>query len=297
MPQLTVGSENSQDINLHFTDHGSGEIVLMIHGYPFSGTAWEKEEAFLLNEGFRVITYDRRGFGMSSRPSTGYDYDTFAKDLDSLMTQLDLHDVTLVGHSMGTGEIARYLATFGSERISRAVFVAPIPPFILKADDNEDGVDQKVFDEFKKAIEVDRYAFITDFLKKFYNTSKILGKPISDEKLRADFILASSASPTAFLKCVDTWTTDFRDDLPKISVPCLVIQGDADEILPFDITGKLLAERLSCELRVIPGGSHGIPWTHADIINEEILSFMRQDATSTSRPVPAKKSDRSASLH
>ena len=296
MPFVTVGQENSQDIKLHFEDHGSGEVILMIHGYPFSGSAWEKEEAFLLNEGFRVITYDRRGFGMSSRPSTGYDYDTFASDLDSLLTHLDLHDVTLVGHSMGTGEIARYLATFGSDRISRAVFVAPIPPFILKTDDNSNGVEQSVFDEFKKAIEVDRYAFITDFLKKFYNTSKILGKPLSDEKLRADFNLASISSPTAFLKCVDTWTTDFRDDLPKIDVPCLVIQGDADEILPFELTGKLLSEKLDCDLKVIPGGSHGIPWTHADMINEEILSFMRQGDARKVRP-SLNTSDRSASLH
>lgn len=296
MPFVTVAQENSQDIKLHFEDHGSGEIILMIHGYPFSGTAWEKEEAMLLNAGFRVITYDRRGFGMSSRPSSGYDYDTFAKDLDALLTELDLHDVTLVGHSMGTGEIARYLSTYGSERISRAVFVAPIPPFILKTDNNQDGVDQKVFDEFKKAIEVDRYAFITDFLKKFYNTSKLLGKPISDEKLRADFILASSASPIAFLKCVDTWLTDFRDDLPKIDVPCLVIQGDADEILPLDITGKILAERINCSLKVIPGGSHGIPWTHADVISEEIINFMGQGVSTKARPVQ-KTSDRSASFH
>ena len=184
----------------------------------------------------------------------------------------------------------------GPKRISRAVFIAPIPPFILKTDDNENGVDQEVFDDFKKAIEGDRYAFITDFLKKFYNTGKLLGKPISDEKIRADFNLASSASPTAFLKCVDTWTTDFRDDLPKITIPCLVIQGDADEILPFDVTGKMLAEKLDCDLKVIPGGSHGIPWTHADIISEEILNFMRQGSVVNNRPAQ-KTSDRSASLH
>lgn len=297
MPFVTVAQENSQDIKLHFEDHGSGEIILMIHGYPFSGGAWEKEEAVLLSEGFRVITYDRRGFGMSSRPSSGYDYDTFAKDLEALMSELDLTDVTLVGHSMGTGEIARYLSTFGSERVSRAVFVAPIPPFLLKTDNNPNGVDKEVFDEFKKAIEVDRYAFITDFLKKFYNTSKLLGKPLSDEKIKADFNLASISSPIAFLKCVDSWLTDFRDDLPKIDIPCHVIQGDADEILPFDITGKILAEKLGCTLKVIPGGSHGIPWTHADIISEEILTFMRQGMKSTkARPVQ-KTSDRSASLH
>jgi len=297
MPFVTVGQENSQDIKLHFEDHGTGEIILMIHGYPFSGTAWEKEEAVLLNEGYRVITYDRRGFGLSSRPAAGYDYDTFAKDLDALLTELDLHDVCLVGHSMGTGEIARYLSTYGSDRISRAVFIAPIPPFLLKTAYNENGVEQEVFDGFKKAIDLDRYAFITDFLKKFYNTSKLLGKPISDEKIRADFNLASISSPIAFSRCVDTWLTDFRDDLSKITIPCHVIQGDADEILPFDITGKLLAEKLNCSLKVIPGGSHGIPWTHADIISEEILTFMRQDITAASRPAMKKKSDRSASLH
>ena len=297
MPFVTVGQENSQDIKLHFEDHGTGEIILMIHGYPFSGSAWEKEEAVLLNEGFRVITYDRRGFGLSSHPSTGYDYDTFAKDLDALLTELDLSDVTLVGHSMGTGEIARYLSTFGSDRISRAVFVAPIPPYILKSADNQDGVDQEVFEDFKKAIEGDRYAFITDFLKKFYNTSKLLGKPLSDEKIRADFNLASSASPIAFLKCVDTWLTDFRSDLSAITVPSLVIQGDADEILPFDITGKVLSQKLNCPLKVIPGGSHGITWTHADIISEEILNFMRQAGSVSKKPIQKKSGDRSAALH
>lgn len=296
MAFLTVAQENSQDIKLHFEDHGEGDILLLIHGYPFSGTAWEKVEALLLEEGFRVITYDRRGFGLSSKPSLGYDYDTFAADLDSLLTQLNLYDVTLVGHSMGSGEITRYLSKYGAERVKNAIFVSPIPPFILKTEDNQTGVDQSVFDGFKKAIETDRYAFITEFLKNFYNTDDVVGKPLSNEKIRADFILASSASPIAFLKCVDTWLTDFRDDLPKITVPSLIIQGDMDRILPLDKTGKLMSEKIKAELKVVAGGSHGIPWTHADQIFDDILEFLESSAKSQ-KGTKKTSASKSASLH
>lgn len=296
MAYITVGQENSTDINIHYEDHGQGDVLVLIHGYPFSGTAWEKEEAAFLSEGYRVITYDRRGFGLSSKTSMGYDYDTFAKDLDILMTKLDLRNVTLVGHSMGTGEIARYLGTYGEERVSRAVFVAPIPPFLLKTNDNPNGVPKEVFSGFQKAIESDRYAFISVFLSKFYNLDKPIGKSLTKEKLDADFNLASLASPIGFNKCVETWTTDFRKDLPKIKVPCLVIQGDDDQILPFELCGKLLASLLNCPLKVIAGGSHGIPWTHADFITSEILGFI---GSSKGKEVPLKKGEtgKSAALH
>jgi non-heme chloroperoxidase len=277
MSFVTVGKENKSDIKIHYTDHGQGEPLVLIHGYPFSGTAWEKEEAKFLEEGYRVITYDRRGFGLSSKPASGYNYDTFANDLDVLLNELSLRNVTLIGHSMGTGEITRYLGNYGAERVKSAVFISPIPPFILKTDDNPNGVDRDIFEGFKNKIQEDRYAFITEFLKNFYNLGLgniFSGSHISDEKLRADFSLACSSSPFGFYKCVDTWLTDFRSDIPKITVPCLIIQGDKDQILPIEKTGEVLAKQLTAKLAVIPGGSHGIPWTHADDICEEVLSFL-----------------------
>jgi non-heme chloroperoxidase len=290
MPFLTVDSENSTDIRLHYEDHGSGNPIFLIHGYPFSGTAWEKQEARFLNEGYRVITYDRRGFGLSSKPSTGYDYDTFARDLDAIIRELDLAEVTLVGHSMGSGEITRYLGLFGSERVAQAVLVSPIPPFLLKTSDNPKGVEQKVFDGFKEAIKKDRYAFITQFLTNFYGLGET---KVSEEKLRADFNLAANSSPIAFYKCVDTWLTDFRGDLASFDVPCLIIHGDDDKILPFDVTAKILAEEISARLKVISGGSHGIPWTHGDEISEEILKFISDNESKKLSDRP----DEEASFH
>ncbi|HXH74240.1 MAG TPA: alpha/beta hydrolase [Bacteriovoracaceae bacterium] len=275
MPFINVGQENSTEIELYYEDHGQGDPMVLIHGYPFSGLAWEKQVSYFLEKGFRVITYDRRGFGQSSKTATGYDYDTFAKDLDAIMTELDLGDVTLVGHSMGTGEVTRYISQYGSERVKCGVLISPIPPFLLN------GVDKEVFRGFKAAIVKDRYEFITEFLNNFYNLGK-LNFSVSDEKLRADFILASSSSPIAFYKCVDTWTTDFRDDLTHIDIPMLVIHGDKDKILPFDYTAKLLPDLIDADLRVIKGGSHGIPWTHADEISRMILEFISQEAGSIS---------------
>lgn len=275
MPFIKVGKENTCDIEIHYQDHGNGAPVVLIHGYPFSGVAWEKQEALLLENGYRVITYDRRGFGLSSKPSTGYDWDTFSQDLHTLLSDLNLFDVTLIGHSMGTGEVTRYLSNYGSERISRTVLISPIPPFILKTEDNPDGVDKEVFENFKESIKKDRYSFISEFLDNFYNLGKnTMGSKLSEEKLRADFNLAASCSPIAFSKCVDTWTDDFRNDLPQIDVPTLIIQGDADQILPFEITGELLAQKIIARLEVIEGGSHGIPWTHGEEIAHRILSFL-----------------------
>lgn len=276
MSFIKVGSENQSDIKIHYTDHGRGEPVILIHGYPFSGMAWERQEAFLLEQGYRVITYDRRGFGKSSNPSKGYDYDTFASDLDTLINTLDLNGVTLVGHSMGTGEIARYLGKFGSSKVSRAIMVSPIPPFLLKTPDNETGVEREVFEGFKKTIKEDRYAFMTDFLDKFYSRSFMNGGKVSDEKLRADFNLGISSSPIAFLRCVDSWIEDFRPDVKKIDVPLLVIQGDEDQILPIEATGKVLTE-IKGELHVVNGGSHGIPWTHGEEINKAMISFIERN--------------------
>lgn len=269
MAYVEIGTENKYPLELHFTDRGTGEPVVMIHGYPFSGTAWELQERALIEAGFRVITYDRRGFGESSKPSVGYDYDTFAEDLHKVIEKLELKNITLVGHSMGTGEIARYISRHGSQNIVRAVMVSPIPPFLL------DGVDQEVFDGFKEAIKKDRFAFITQFLKNFYGNGMMTMDGVSEEKLRADFNLAATAGAAAFLKCVDSWLEDFRPDIGKIDVPLLVIHGDADKVLPIDVTARKLVETVG-ELVEIKGGSHGIPWTHAEEVNKAILNFMEK---------------------
>lgn len=268
MPFIKVGQENSGDIELFYEDFGSGDPLLLIHGYPFSGLAWEKQISYFLDKGFRVITYDRRGFGMSSKTSIGYDYDTFTNDLNILMNALDLRDVTLVGHSMGSGEVTRYISKFGTDRVKCGVLVSPLQPYLLQT------VPQKVFDDMKEQIVKDRYAFIPQFLKNFYNLG-ILNTSLSEEKLAADFALAASSSPIAMLKCVDTWTTDFRQDLQKLkNFPILVIHGEKDQILPIDSTANLLPDLIGCELKVIDGGSHGIPWTHAEMISTMIFEFM-----------------------
>lgn len=276
MPYISVGKENSGSIDIYYEDHGSGNPVVLIHGFPLSGAAWEKEVAALLKAGYRTITYDRRGFGKSSQPATGYDYDTFASDLDKIMTALDLHNAVLVGHSMGTGEVARYLGNYGSNRVSKAVFVAPIPPFLLKTSDNPEGVDQSLFDGFIESIAQDRFTYQTAFFKNFYNLDVTLGKSVSEEVVHNSWNLATSASAIGTAACVPTWLTDFRQDLPKITVPTLIIQGDDDRILPFPVTGKRLHAALSgSRLVVLAGGSHGIPWTHAEDINRELLDFIK----------------------
>ena len=276
MPYIEVGTENNAPIKLHYEDHGSGAVVVLIHGFPFSGRAWEKEEAALLDAGYRVITYDRRGFGGSSQPSVGYDYDTFVADLDMLLTKLNLQDVVLVGHSMGTGEVTHYLGTRGSDRVRKGVLVSPIPPFLLKTDDNPNGLGKGMFDGFQAAIRSDRFAYLAQFNQDFFNVDENLGKSVSQEALDAFWDIAIAASPKGTHDCVLSWLTDFRDDLPKIDVPILVIQGDADRILPYDMTGKLLPDRIKdCKLVTLNGAPHGIPWTHANEINSALLDFLR----------------------
>jgi non-heme chloroperoxidase len=276
MPYVNVGQENSAPIDIYYEDHGSGSPVVLIHGYPLNGHSWEKQEAALLGAGHRVITYDRRGFGSSSQPSVGYDYDTFAADLNALMTKLDLRDATIAGFSMGSGEVTRYLSAYGSERVSRAALFGPIPPFLLKTPDNPEGVDQSVFDGIKAAIVADRYAYQKAFLDNFYNVDVYGGTRISDQAWQASFNVAVGASATATLACVDAWLTDFRDDLPKIDVPTLVVQGDADRILPYAATGKRLPGLISNLTHVvIEGGPHAVGWTHADEVNAALLDFLK----------------------
>jgi non-heme chloroperoxidase len=275
MPYVEVGKENSGPIGLYYEDHGSGPPVILIHGYPLSGRAWDKQIPVLLEAGQNVITYDRRGFGKSSQPTSGYDYDTFAADLNTLIEKLDLNDVTLVGHSMGTGEVTRYLAAYGSSRVERAVLVSPIPPYLLQADDNPDGLPGSLFEGFVTTAEADIPAWMKGFLDNFYNMDQYGGTLVSDEAFQTSLNLATVASATAAVACISTWETDFRDDLPKIDVPVLIIQGDADRILPFPKTGKRLPDLITdSELVVIDGGPHAIAWTHADQVNTALLQFI-----------------------
>src|SRR6267378_333981 len=212
MPYVNVGQENSGSIDLYYEDHGSGKPVILIHGWPLSGRSWERQVPVLLAAGYRVITYDRRGFGDSSKPTSGYDYDTFAEDLHKLVTKLDLREATLVGFSMGGGEVARYLGTYGSERVRKAVFVASIPPFLLKTPDNPGGVDGGVFDGIKAGIVADRLAFLTTFFANFYNVDVLGGKRVSDQVVQFSWNVGACASPKGSLDCVSAWLTDFRKD-------------------------------------------------------------------------------------
>ena len=275
MHRITVGAENSAPIEIHYEDHGSGQPVVLIHGYPLKGASWEKQERVLLQAGYRVITYDRRGFGKSSQPTVGYDYDTFAADLNVLVDHLNLTDVVLVGFSMGTGEVVRYVSTYGSARVAKAVLMGTIPPFLLKTGDNPEGVDGSVFDEIKTAVVKDRPAFFKSFLDNFNNVDDLGGTRISEQAWQNSFIVAIGASPFAAHACVDTWLTDFRDDLPKIDVPTLLIHGDADRILPYAATAARLPGLIKdLEFITVEGGPHNIAWTHPDEVNDALVAFI-----------------------
>ena len=279
MPHITVGKENSGDIDLYYEDHGSGDAVVLIHGYPLSGASWEKQLPVLLEAGHRVITYDRRGFGRSSQPTTGYNYDIFAEDLHKLITRLKLHNFSLVGFSMGGGEVARYIGKYGSKGVSKAVIVGGIPPYLLKTTDNPDGVDESVFEGIQKAVAADRYAFFIEFFKNFFNTDVFLGKRISEQAVQASWNVAAGASATASLACVPTWHEDFRADLARIDVPTLVIHGDSDRIVPIQASGAKTAKLVkAARLVAIKDGPHAVSWTHADEVNAELVNFLGRGA-------------------
>ena len=275
MPYVDVGTENSGAIELYYEDHGSGPPVVLIHGYPLSGRAWDKQVPVLLDMGRRVITYDRRGFGKSSQPTTGYDYDVFAADLHALMEKLDLREAVIVGHSMGTGEVTRYLGAYGSARVAKGVLVSPIPPFLRQTSDNPEGVPASLFEGFIESVKADTPAWMKGFLDNFYNMDQYAGKLVSPEAFASSLDVALAASAIAAVACIPTWETDFRGDLPKIDVPMLVIQGDADRVLPFDKTGKRLTGLIKdVKLVVIEGGPHAIAWTHADQVNRALYQFL-----------------------
>jgi non-heme chloroperoxidase len=277
MGMIRVGKENSTPIELYYEDHGSGSPVVLIHGWPLSGASWEKQTAALLAAGHRVITYDRRGFGRSSKPAIGYDYDTFAADLDKLLRKLSLKKVALVGFSMGSGEVTRYIGKYGTSRVSKAVLIGTLGPYLVKAPDNPDGVDANVFDDIKGALRKDRPAFLMDFLRNFYNYDVTGGKLVSERVLEDNWNVAAGASAIGTVACVDCWIEDFRKNLSKNTVPTLILHGDADRILPPDATSRRQVKMIKhAQLVELPGGPHGVLWTHAEQINAELVSFLAE---------------------
>ncbi|MFY1598046.1 alpha/beta fold hydrolase [Micromonospora sp. WMMD737] len=275
MPFITVGTENSAPVDLYYEDHGSGQPIVLIHGFPFNGATWEKQVGPLLAAGYRTITYDRRGFGNSAQPASGYDYDTFAADLDVLMTELNLRNVILVGHSMGTGEVTRYLGVYGSQRVDRAVLLAPLAPFLLKTSDDPEGVEKSLFQGFQQAIIDDRFAYLTTFCEAFFNYQENKGRLVSEEAFRAHWEIGARASAKGTHDSVDAWQTDFRGDVSRIDVPVLIVQGDADAVLPYPATGQRLQPMLpGSQLVTLKGAPHGIPWTNAAEVNRSIMDFI-----------------------
>jgi non-heme chloroperoxidase len=275
MSFVRVGRENSTSIDLYYEDHGSGPPVLLIHGWPLNGDAWEKQTAALLAAGYRVITYDRRGFGRSSKPGTGYNYDTFAADLEALLNTLDLTNVSLVGHSMGTGEITRYIGKYGSKRLRKAVLIGTLGPYLVKAPDNPEGIDESVFSGIKAGLRADRPVALMEFLKNFYSVGGADGKLVSERVLQANWTIGIGASPIATVACVDAWIEDFRKDIDRNDLPTTIIHGDDDRILPAEVTSRRQAKMTKNVRSIeIKGGSHGLLWTRAEEINAELVKFL-----------------------
>ncbi|MFE5336652.1 alpha/beta fold hydrolase [Isoptericola sp. NPDC056573] len=278
MGYITVGQENSTAVELYYEDQGSGQPVVLVHGYPLDGHSWELQTRELLAAGYRVITYDRRGFGASSKVGSGYDYDTFAKDLDTVLTTLDLRDVVLVGFSMGTGELARYVRNHGHERVAKLAFLASLEPFLVQRDDNPEGVPQSVFDGIVDAARGDRYAWFTQFYKDFYNLDENLGTRISEEVVRANWITAVGSAPVAAYAVVPTWIEDFRPDVEAVrdaGKPTLILHGTKDNILPIDASGRRFHAAVpDAEYVEVEGAPHGLLWTHADEVNAALLAFV-----------------------
>jgi len=276
MAHLKVGEENGSPITIYYEDRGTGKPVVLIHGWPLDGGSWERQSFALLQAGYRVITYDRRGFGRSSAPSEGYEYNTMAGDLDKLIESLDLQDATIVGFSMGGGEVARYLGKYNQGRVTKAVFMSAITPALRKDGGNPDGVDPKVFDGIKEQIEKDRFAFLESFAHMFYNHSLLSSTHTSDALLHHFQRVGALCSYGAMLTTVDAWLEDFRDDIRSIKLPVLVIHGDADKTIPFEASGaRIQALVRHAELHVVEGGPHGLNWTHATEVNKALLTFLK----------------------
>jgi pimeloyl-ACP methyl ester carboxylesterase len=279
MGTITVGTENTTPVELYYEDQGEGQPVVLIHGYPLNGHSWERQTRELLAAGYRVITYDRRGFGQSSKVGTGYDYDTFAADLNQVLETLDLRDVILVGFSMGTGELARYVKNHGHDRVAKLAFLASLEPFLVQRDDNQEGVPQEVFDGIVATAKNDRYAWFTQFYKDFYNLDENLGERISQEVVTANWNTATASAPVAAYAVVSSWIEDFREDVKAVRAagkPSLILHGDKDNILPIDATGRRFhAAFPEAEYVEVAGAPHGLLWTHAEEVNEALLKFVR----------------------
>ncbi|WNL41488.1 alpha/beta hydrolase [Halomonas sp. PAMB 3264] len=279
MPLLNAGTEQGTPVELYYEVHGAGKPVVLIHGWPLSSRSWEPQVPALVEAGYKVITYDRRGFGKSTQADGGYDYDTLAADLKKLLDALDVHDATLVGFSMGGGEVARYIAHYGTERVSKAVLAAAVPPYLYKTDDNpEGGLDDATINEFLDGVRGDRLAFLEDFTKNFF-TAGDKSDLVSEPNRQYHRDIAAFASPKATFDCVKAFSyTDFREDLPKMKLPTLIIHGDADGIVPFEVSGKRAGETLPhSKLVVIEGGPHGLNVTHAKAFNEALIAFLDSD--------------------
>ena len=276
MAFLKVGKENSADIELYYEDRGTGAPVVLVHGWPLNGASWERQSAALLAAGYRVVTYDRRGFGHSSKPGEGYNYNTLARDTATLIDALDLQGAALFGFSMGGGEVARYMGEYNEGRVTRCGFISSIAPALRKDGNNPEGVDPSVFEtSIKPGIEKDRFDFLQSFAKMFYN-QHLLTHAVSDAKLQADFVVASQSSYQAMLFCVDAWLEDFREDVKQITVPTLVIHGDADQVVPLEASGARLPALIpTAKLHVVKDGPHGLIWTHAAEVNKALLEFLR----------------------
>ncbi|SNT70827.1 alpha/beta fold hydrolase [Psychrobacter sp. LV10R520-6] len=276
MPYITVATQADQPVDLYYEVQGTGKPVVLIHGWPLSGRSWEPQIAPLVEAGFQVITYDRRGFGQSSKPWEGYDYDTLAQDLKALMEELDLKDTAIVGFSMGGGEVARYLGQYGSDRVSKAVLASAVPPYLFKADDNPDGgLEEQDVQQFLDGVSGDRIAFLNDFTKTFFTPKD--GKLLVSKPLRLYHReIATFASPKATYDCVKSFAyTDFRDDLKALDVPTLVIHGDADQIVPFEVSGQRSHDMIAdSQLHIIEGGPHGNNVTHAKEFNQVLIDFL-----------------------
>ncbi|MFF5182036.1 alpha/beta fold hydrolase [Micromonospora sp. NPDC000316] len=275
---INVGNENSTSIELYYEDQGAGQPVVLIHGYPLDGHSWERQTRELLAAGYRVITYDRRGFGQSTKVGTGYDYDTFAADLSAVLETLDLRDVVLVGFSMGTGELARYVSAYGTERVAKLAFLASLEPFLVQRDDNPDGVPQQVFDDIVAAAKGDRYSWFAQFYRDFYNLDETLGSRISEEVVRANWSTAATSAPVAAYAVVPSWIEDFRDDVEAVraaGLPTLILHGTADNILPIDATARRFRDLVpDADYVEVEGAPHGLLWTHADEVNLALRTFL-----------------------
>lgn len=271
----TTSSENGESIQLYYEQYGEGQPVILIHGWPLSHQMWEYQIQEIVAAGFQVVAYDRRGFGQSSKPFSGYDYDTLAKDLHDLITGLNLKNVILAGFSMGGGEVARYIGNYGTDNVAKAALISSIVPYMKKASDNPEGVPEETFEEFKANVKADRLGFLKGFGNNFVNYEDNKDN-ISEAQLHYNWTLAAGASPKGTLDCIDSFgKTDFRKDVKKFDIPTLIIHGDADEVVPIETSGKAAAKLLpESTFKIIKGAPHGLIFTHTKEVNTTLLEFL-----------------------